>query len=97
MKAEVQDGLEFMQRSETHWKVRVLPVHLPGKFCLFPQLKLRLNGQITGSSLVLRKLKFRLETLLSGHRVPWEPHGSPAPASILKVILELAVGRLIWL
>ena len=44
MKAEVQDGLEFMQRSETHWKVRFSSVHLPGKFCLFPQVKPGING-----------------------------------------------------
>lgn len=25
MKAEIKDGLEFMQRSETHWKVRSCP------------------------------------------------------------------------
>lgn len=45
MKAEIKDGLEFMQRSEAHWKVRLLPRgHLPGKFYPSPQVKLRLYG-----------------------------------------------------
>lgn len=34
MRAEVQEGLEFMQHSEAHWKVWFLSIHLPGKFYL---------------------------------------------------------------
>lgn len=91
MKAEIRDGLEFMQRSETHWKVWFLSMgHLPGKFHPSPRVKPRLSGQklwgvaaFWGSS-------------CSGRCFcqPQCPQGAthlPTPASVLQVILGLVL------
>lgn len=67
MKAEIKDGLDFMQRSETHWKVRV--TCLGSSVCPLRALWMRSQVQLSCGVLVF------LETFPSSQF----PLGSHAP------------------
>lgn len=77
MKAEIEDGLEFMQRLENHWQVQVVSLgHLPGSFHPIPSSSVEdLWTEVTGCNSVLGKLLL-WKVFLSHHSVPWEPHSS---------------------
>lgn len=85
MKAEVKAGLDFMQRSEAHWKVRVAAVTCPGGPS--PSSWVGHRGQRLRVQRGHGELVFGA-AFLSSHSAP--------RASVLRVPLASVLARGIW-
>lgn len=74
MRAEVREGLDFMQHSEAHWKVRVRPLgHPPGTPRPSPRVKQRRSDSCCREQLSGREPVFG-EVFLCSHSVPTAQH-----------------------